>query len=190
MAAPPGRPGALAELVGIIVADGVRPPPVRAEELHFGKGTPFEVLLRRDTLPGQPVMIPEVAAAAHAALADVVANGTASTVRDALPGSGLVIGGKTGTGDNVVRTFGPGGRQVSARTVSRTATFVFYLGDRFYGVATADVDVPDARRYAFTSGLPVRVVRLLLPELAALLGPAEPHGDAAVPAAAPDSTRG
>lgn len=165
------RPGALAELVGILVGDGIRRPPVRVEELHFGKGTPFEVLLRRDSLPGQRVMIPEVAAAARAALADVVANGTASTVRDALPGTGLVIGGKTGTGDNIVRTATSGGRLVTVRTVSRTATFVFYLGDRFYGVATAYVDGPDAERYAFTSGLPVRVVRLLLPDLMPLLSP-------------------
>jgi membrane peptidoglycan carboxypeptidase len=159
------RPGALAELVGILIAEGVRRAPVQVMELEFAKGTPFEVLLRRDTIPGERVMAPEVATTALSALRDVVANGTATTIRDALPGPGLVIGGKTGTGDNVVRTFGAGGRVVSTRTVSRTATFVFAIGDRFYGVATAYVDGPAADQYAFTSGLPVRVVRLLLPRL-------------------------
>lgn len=98
---------------------------------------------------------------------DVVQNGTASLLRDAVPN--LPIGGKTGTGDNIARTFGPGGRLISARTISRTATFVFFVGDRFFGVASAYVEGTDASRYAFTSGLPVRVVRLLLPELKPLL---------------------
>jgi membrane peptidoglycan carboxypeptidase len=163
------RPGALAELVGILVSGGIRRPPVRVEELHFGAGTPYEVRLRRDTLPGQRVMSPAVAEVAIAALDDVVSAGTGATVRDALPGSGLTIGGKTGTGENLSRTFGAGGRLISSRTTSRTATFVFHLGDRFYGVATAYVDGAEAERYAFTSGLPVRVVRLLLPQLSSLL---------------------
>jgi membrane peptidoglycan carboxypeptidase len=160
------RPGALAELAGILLAGGIRQPDIRLEELHFGKGTPFEVLLRRDSLPGQRVMATEVAATARAAMEDVVQNGTASVLRDAVPN--LRIGGKTGTGDNVARTFGPRG-QVSTRTISRTATVVFFIGDRFFGVATAFVDGPEAGRYTFTSGLPVRVVRLLLPELKSLL---------------------
>jgi membrane peptidoglycan carboxypeptidase len=167
------RPGALSELVGILVGDGIRRPAVRLEELHFAAGTPFEVRLRRDTLPGHRVLSPAVAAVARAALDDVVSAGTATAVRDALPGSGLTIGGKTGTGQNQSRTFGPGGRLVASRTTSRTATFVFHLGDRFYGSATAYVDGAEAERYAFTSGLPVRVVRLLLPQLASLLAPPE-----------------
>ena len=162
------RAGSLAELVGILIGDGIRRAPMSITELHFGKDTPYEVLLRRDTLPGRRVMAPEVAATALAALRDVVANGTATSMRDALPGTDWVIGGKTGTGDNVARTFGAGGRLVSSRTVSRTATFVFALSDRFYGVATAYVEGAAADRYTFTSGLPVRVVRLLLPRLSLL----------------------
>jgi membrane peptidoglycan carboxypeptidase len=164
------RPGALAELVGILIGDGIRRPVVRVEELHFAAGTPFEVRLRRDSLSGHRVMSPAVAAAARAALTDVVNSGTATIVRDALPGSGLTIGGKTGTGQNQARSFGAGGRLLSVRTISRTATFVFHLGDRFYGVVTAYVEGSEAERYAFTSGLPVRIVRLLLPQLASLLG--------------------
>jgi membrane peptidoglycan carboxypeptidase len=162
------RPGALADLVGILVANGLRFPPVHVAELHFAKGTPFEVLLRRDPVAGDTVLSPDVAAASRAAMEDVVASGTASGLRDAIPG--LAIGGKTGTGDNIARTYGAGGRQITARTVSRTATFAFSLGDRFFGVATAYVEGAQADRYNFTSGLPVRVVRLLIPELGSLLG--------------------
>jgi hypothetical protein len=163
------RPGALAELVGIVIGGGVRRPPIRVEELRFGEGTPYEVVLRRDSLEGHRVLTPEVAAAARLALIDVVANGTASPLRGALPDTALTIGGKTGTGDNLVRTSAAGARPASVRTTSRTATFVFCIGDRFYGAATAYVEGAAAGEYAFTSGLPVRVVRLLLPDLAALI---------------------
>ncbi len=151
------RPGALAELVGILVADGIRNPVVRVQELHFAMGTPYEVVLRSTTLPGTRVLPPEVAGVARMAMADVVESGTASLLRGsvrAADSSVVVIGGKTGTGQN---------------EGNRTATFVFYIGDRFYGVATAYVEGAAAERFRFTSGLPVRVVKLLLPRITSLL---------------------
>jgi membrane peptidoglycan carboxypeptidase len=166
------RPGALAELVGILLADGVRRPVVRVSALHFGAGTPYETLVRHVPVPGEQVLSPAVAAVARMALADVVQSGTASLLRGAVQGpegAPMVIGGKTGTGQNEVKTFGPGGRLLSTRATSRTATFVFFIGDRFFGVATAYVEGPDAEQFRFTSGLPVRVVRLLLPRLEGLL---------------------
>ncbi len=166
------RPGALAELVGILMADGVRLPVVRVEELRFGADTPYETVLRHTPAPGQRVISPEVTAAARMALADVVQSGTALLLRGAVQapdGSPVIIGGKTGTGQNEVKTFGPGGRLLSTRATSRTATFVFFIGDRFFGVVTAYVEGPAAEQFRFTSGLPVRVVRLLLPHLEELL---------------------
>ena len=166
------RPAALAELVGILLSDGVRRPVIRTEKLHFGPGTPFETLLERELQPGTRVMSTEVAAVARAALADVVESGTAGALRGALrrpDSSEVAIGGKTGTGENQIKFFARGGRLTGVRTLSRTATFVFYLGDRFYGVATAYVDGPAANEFRFTSGLPVRLVNLLLPDLAPLL---------------------
>jgi len=52
-----------------------------------------------------------------------------------------------------------------SRVVSRAATFVFFLGDRFYGVVTAYVTGPEAARYQFTSALPVQVLKGLAPTL-------------------------
>jgi hypothetical protein len=49
--------------------------------------------------------------------------------------------------------------------VSRAATFVFFLGDRFFGVVTAYVTGPEAARYHFTSALPVQVLKGLAPTL-------------------------
>ena len=41
------RPAALAELMGIIVNEGVRLPTSRIEELHFAAQTPYETVVRR-----------------------------------------------------------------------------------------------------------------------------------------------
>lgn len=166
------RPGALAELVGILLSEGVRRPVVRADRLHFAKDTPFETVMVLDYQPGTRVLPPEIAAVARKALADVVREGTAGVLRGALVGpdsSEIVIGGKTGTGNNQFKFFARNGRQTGARQVSRTATFTFFLGERFYGVATAYVDGEAAAEFEFTSGLPVRLVKLLLPELAPLV---------------------
>lgn len=126
------------------------------------------------------------------ALADVVERGTATLLRGAVrraDSTPVTIGGKTGTGENQIKTFGPGGRLLSARTTSRTATFVFYVGSRFYGVATAYVEGPASERFRFTSGLPVRVVSMLLPRLSELLAetPADPPAPASQSPRAPDS---
>jgi hypothetical protein len=58
-----------------------------------------------------------------------------------------------------------GGRLLSSRIVSRTAGFVFYVEDRWFGVITASVSAPQARGYTFTSSLPLAVLKLLAPTL-------------------------
>jgi hypothetical protein len=48
------------------------------------------------------------------------------------PDGALVkVGGKTGSGDNRYKTFNRHGHETSSRVVSRTAAFVFYIGDRY-----------------------------------------------------------
>lgn len=166
------RPGALAELVGILLNDGIRRPTVRVDEVHFAAGTPFETVLRRGPERGVRVVSSEVAGVARNALLDVVERGTARAAKGTFrgpDGSELTVGGKTGTGNNQYKVFGPGGRLVEARTVNRTATFVFYAGDRFFGVITAHVPGPDAEAFAFTSALPVRLLALLSEDLDALV---------------------
>lgn len=167
------RPASLAELVGILVNDGVRYPVIRVEELHFADNTPFETRMERIPSQGVRVLSPEVARVARAALVDVVESGTARRVRGAVTrpdGSVVPMGGKTGTGDNRYNVYSAGGRLVTSRAVSRTSTFVFFFGDRFYGVMTAFVQGEEADRYDFTSALPAQVVRLLGTELSTLEG--------------------
>jgi hypothetical protein len=111
---------------------------------------------------------------------DVVENGTARSIRGAFVPSGKVgqtpamplqIAGKTGTGDQRFQTYGPGGRVISSRIVNRSATFVFLLGDRYFGTVTIHVREPYAVRYAFTSALAVRVLRTLAPQVTAMATP-------------------
>jgi hypothetical protein len=79
------------------------------------------------------------------------------------------VGGKTGTGDHRFETYGPGGRLLSTRIVSRSATFVFLLGDRFFGTMTAYVPEPYAARFKFTSALSVQLLKSLTPTLTPMM---------------------
>ncbi len=174
------RPAALAELMGILVNDGVKLPTVRIEALDFAAGTPYETRLRRARGAGQRVLAPEIARLARQALAEVVEVGTARRLKDAFRGSDgkpLVVGGKTGTGDNRFEVFGKGGELISSRVVSRSGTFVFYVGDRYFGTLTAYVHGPRAAKYKFTSALPVQILK----ELAPRLGPLDAPGCAQLP---------
>ena len=92
------RPAALAELMGIIVAGGVRQPTVQLETLHLAAATPYETLLQRK-IPDEPDACsrPEVAQVLKVALAQVVEQGTGRRLRGALldaQGVPLAIGGK------------------------------------------------------------------------------------------------
>jgi membrane peptidoglycan carboxypeptidase len=166
------RPDQLAELVGIVLNDGIRSPVRRVEELHFAAGTPYETLLRASPPRGERVLSSEIAAAVRAAMIGVVARGTArrgaGTVR-ALDGSPLPIGAKTGTGNNRFRVVRWDGLVVEDRAIDRTATVVFFIGDRFYGTITAFVTGTAADRYHFTSALPVQILKMLGPKLEALI---------------------
>ena len=103
------RPSALAELTGIIVNGGIRLPTVRITGLAFGVHTPYEVHLTREPPPPVRVLDPAVAVLVRNAMVEVVETGTARRARGAFQGpdgSALVMGAKTGTGDNRSRNAG------------------------------------------------------------------------------------
>jgi hypothetical protein len=165
------RPDALADLMGIILNDGIKLPTGSIDKLSFAQGTPYETTLVRSTEPVR-VMASEVAQTLRRTLLGVVADGTASRLRGAYTaadGELLPVGGKTGTGDNRFDRFAAGGGITSSRAVDRTATFVFFLGDRFFGTITAYAPGPDAARFTYTSALAVQLLRVLQPELKPLL---------------------
>ncbi|SDI29857.1 Membrane carboxypeptidase (penicillin-binding protein) [Pseudomonas flavescens] len=166
------RPAALAELIGIIQNDGVRLPTVRIDSLHFAANTPYETRLGHVQEPGRRVMAPEVAAALRGALSQVVDGGTARRLQGAFTladGSPLILGGKTGTGDNRLTSVGRGGQVISSRVQNRTATFVFFLGPDHFGTLTAFVPGRAAENFRFTSALPVQVLKGMQPMLAPYL---------------------
>ena len=167
------RPAALTELIGIILNDGVRYPSVQIEKLHFAEATPYETVLRRQETTGERVLRSEVASVVRSAMLDVVEKGTARRLNTSpfvrLDESPVRVGGKTGTGDNRHETYGPGGRLIESRVTNRTATFVFFIGDRFFGAVTAYTPGPKAESHTFTSSLPVQVLKVLLPDLIPLI---------------------
>ncbi|NQD91328.1 penicillin-binding protein [Pseudomonas sp. CrR25] len=168
------RPAALAELMGIIQNDGIRQPTLRIDSLHFAASTPYDTQVGRERLGGKRVMASEVAAALRGALSQVVEGGTARRLQGSfsLPdGRQLTLGGKTGTGDNRVETVGRGGQVLSSRAMNRTATFVFFIGQRHYGTLTAFVPGRAAEKFTFTSALPVQVLKGMAPILAPHLEP-------------------
>ncbi len=166
------RPAALAELVGIIQNNGVRYPSTRVERLHFAKDTPYETIMVISKSEGEQVIAPEIAEVVKSALINVVENGTAKRLNKAFvksDGSYIPVGGKTGTGDNRRDIYGPGGRLIESKVISRTATFVFIIGDRFFGTVTAYVEGPGASDHKFTSTLPVQLMKVLAPKLMPLI---------------------
>jgi membrane peptidoglycan carboxypeptidase len=162
------RPAALAELMGIILNDGLRRHIVRLEELRFAQSTPYHTVIRPTSQAGAEVIPLPVARALKTVLAGVVKQGTARRLAEAFTRPNvtpMIAGGKTGSGDNRFKSFRRGGGVLSSRAVNRTATFAFYVGDRYFGVISASVLGKQAENYRFTSALPVAILKLLAPAL-------------------------
>jgi membrane peptidoglycan carboxypeptidase len=169
------RPAALAELMGIIINGGVRKPVERINSLHFAKDTPYETLVKHKVgAAPERVISAEVARTAADAIRGVVSDGTAKRAKEAFKqadGSIIAVGGKTGTGDQRFDVYAKGGRLVESRFVNRSATFVFNIGERFFGSMTAYVHGPEAAKYDFTSALPVQLLVTLAPTLMPMIEP-------------------
>ncbi len=174
-------PAALADLMGTILNDGIRYPSVKIQQLHFGQGTPTETIADKNIAPGQRVIAPEIATLVRQELKGVVQNGTGRRMASGIKlpdGRVIQVGGKTGTGDNRLESFSAHGQLIGSKAVSRTATFVFMIGDRYYGTVLAFVPGSKAASYSFTSALAVQVLKDLTPQLARLIAgdkPAHQH---------------
>ncbi|HVP14408.1 MAG TPA: transglycosylase domain-containing protein [Terriglobales bacterium] len=162
------RPQALAHLMGILVNDGVDRAPLSLSRLSFGTETPYSTVFAANRPSGVRVLSAIVARVVRETLLGVVDHGTAVRLKGAFvstDGDTLPVGGKTGSGDNRYVEFGRGGRLLASLPVNRTAAFVFYIGERYYGVLSAVVTGPQSGQYVFTSSLPVAVLRLYAPSI-------------------------
>lgn len=162
------RPTALAELMGIIINDGMRIPFRQIDSLHFAQGTPYETKYEFTPPIGTRVLSSEVSTTVRNALAGVVENGTARRLKGLFVdanGTPIQVGGKTGTGDHRLKSYGAGGRLIASEAVNRNAIFTFYIGDRFFGVILAHVGGSQANGFEFTSGLATQLLKIIHPVL-------------------------
>jgi membrane peptidoglycan carboxypeptidase len=183
------RPAALAELMGILVNDGVRAPTASLTGLHFAANTPYDTTLSPKPAKGERLLPAEVAQTVRRALVRVVEGGTAGRLAGALKdaaGQPITIGGKTGTGDHRFEHYGKNGQLIESRVVNRTATFVFYLGDQYFGTLTALVQGEQAGQYGYTSSLTAQMLKSLLPQLQPYLFPTPPGQAKPATAATPN----
>jgi membrane peptidoglycan carboxypeptidase len=166
------RPAALAELMGILLNDGIKLPTVSLKELRFAEGTPYETRLLREAPKGERLLPGEVAAVVREAITQVVEQGTARRVAGALKledGTPVAIGGKTGTGDHRFERYDSRGNLLESRVMNRSATFVFFLGPRHFGTLTVFVAGSEAGKFQFTSSLPAQLLKTLAPLLMPLI---------------------
>ena len=166
------RPEALAELMGILINDGIYKSAFLIQEITFGSNTPYETHFVRKHPKAKRVLRPEIAHLIKKALFNVVEKGTAKRAYQAFyydDGTSLPVGGKTGTGDNQHKQIDPDGMVISSKVINRTATFAFIIGDRFFGNITAYVPGSQAGEYSFTSSLPVALLKNMAGQLKAVL---------------------
>lgn len=162
------RPSSLAELMGIIVNKGIAMPARKLDSLQFAEGTPYETDFVRKSAAGVRVLPEEITQIVRRSLTDVVQGGTGVRLKGGFTqkdGSMIEIGGKTGTGDQRFVTYAPNGKVIESRAVNRSATFVFEIGERFFGTITAYVHEPYAADYTFTSAMTVQLLKALIPAL-------------------------
>lgn len=168
------RPAALAELMGVVVNNGMRLPAVSIQKLRFASGTPYETVFVRQPPKGEQLLPAALTAVVKRALRSVVEHGTAARLNGAFKdahGNRIIMGGKTGTGDHRYETFDAAGNLLTSRVVNRSATMVFFLGDRFFGTITALVPGKEADKYRFTSSLPAQLLKAMSPALAKMVAP-------------------
>jgi membrane peptidoglycan carboxypeptidase len=166
------RPAALAKLMGIIVNDGMLFPDVAITQLRMGEGTPYYTDIALPLHKGYRVMAEPVARTLRSVINQVVERGTAvrlNGVFQLADGTPVEAGGKTGSGDNRVNRYNRYGHMISSKAVNRTATFVFYVDKRFFGVITAFVSGRKSGNYTFTSALPVSILKIIAPAINARL---------------------
>lgn len=171
------RPSALAALMGIIQADGMRLPVQRLEQVRFAADTPYDTIAIAKPGETERVMGIEVAQVLKSVLIDVAARGTARRTGGTLTGpsgKSLAIGGKTGTGDHTRKTIASDGTVISEVPISRSGVFPFLIGDRYFGAVTVYVEGPESDRYEFTSSLATEVFRLLRADLVSAIAWGQP----------------
>ena len=168
------KPIFLARLVGIVLNNGRSIDEHRVSKLHFAEGTPFETIVQRKPQPSKQLITQEVTKHVRILLDSVVESGTAIRAKNSF--KNLKVGGKTGTGDNRLETVDSAGNVLNSTALSRTATFVFHIGDHWFGSISVYVDEDQASNSTFTSSLAVSIFNLLAQEISPIIESSELKG--------------
>jgi hypothetical protein len=100
------RPEALAEILGIIINEGLHTPPYLIQEITFANNTPYHTQFIRKRVEPKKVLHAEIALIIKKALFKVVEKGTAKRVYQAFfndEKTGLPVGGKPARGTIGIR---------------------------------------------------------------------------------------
>ena len=168
-------PDFLADFSGMVQNDGLRKAKVRYESVAIGINTPYQRQYRAIATPEERVMPTEVAKTLKSAMIDVVEEGTARRLKDAVKlsdGTALPVFGKTGTSDGLLETNDGG-----LKSQGRNGVFMFGVGDKFHGTLVVNVPGKYALKYKFTSAIAAQMVKYILastPEIQDMLDRA--HG--------------
>jgi hypothetical protein len=140
----------------------------KLQSLQFAQGTPYGTDFIHKAAASVRVLPEEIAQVVHRSLIDVVQGGTGVRLQNGFKqkdNSIIEIGGKTGTGDQRFVSYAADDHLLEFRAVNRSATFVFLIGNRFFGTITAYVHEPYAADYTFTSAMTVQLLKSLIPAL-------------------------
>jgi hypothetical protein len=197
------RPAALAEMMGIILNDGVKLQEANLQQLEFGADTPYHTVFARKPGSAERIVPAPLAKVVRKALVNVVKQGTARRISGVFKtyAGEVVVGGKTGTGDHRRETFSSTG--ASARIEGHEPRRHLRLLPRFAVITASSPPSCPAKSPAairFTSALPVQLLKTLAPSLQTLISQAagrEPSWEEAVasfrcrgPEAAPNGQAG
>ncbi|MFH1459844.1 MAG: transglycosylase domain-containing protein [Candidatus Omnitrophota bacterium] len=146
-------PGALVDLISILINKGVKKDTQEVGEIQLARETPFASFLNKMLLKSEQVLSKEIAEVGIKVLKQVVLQGSAqrAKIKNSVLAEHINIFGKTGTGDN---------------KKNRIAVFLFGIEDKYSGIVTVYTGEDRVKDFNFTSSLAVKMFsKLVMPAM-------------------------
>ena len=160
------HPAALAELMGIILNNGVRVPTVLIERIRFAADTPFETIVERASCQRRKNVFSGIGRSGTWRSNRCGGDRNGSRLARAIVeenGAEILIGGKDRNRRSSLYYFFFARCHQGIPCSKSLCHVCFFIGDRFFGTMTAFVPGADAANYKFTSALSTQVMKHLSP---------------------------